>query len=158
MRCGGVLDGNASDPALGGALTAVTRRERWLDRLDWLEHVTGPLGWRAGTMFGIRIEDETREDSYVLRAELPGIDPDKDVQISVNDGVLTIKAERNEQAAGAGHSEFHYGAFSRSVALPAGADEDHVTAHYADGILEVTVPLAKKDRPEPRRIPVSRAK
>jgi HSP20 family protein len=88
------------------------------------------------------VEDFVRDDSYVIRAELPGIDPEKDVEVTVADGILTIKAERREERADKHHSEFHYGTFSRSVTLPAGADEEHVEAIYGHGILEVTVKLA----------------
>ncbi|MGV0602572.1 Hsp20/alpha crystallin family protein, partial [Mycolicibacterium pulveris] len=58
----------------------------------------------------IRVEDEQKEDSYELRAEIPGVDPDKDVDITVRDGVLTIKAERSETKTN-GRSEFSYGSF-----------------------------------------------
>jgi len=138
-------------------MTAVTRREWWPDLFEWVEHLPMPaarLGSKS-TMFGFRVEDETREDAYVLRAELPGVDPDKDVQVSITDGILTIHAERRERTAAAKRTEFRYGELARAVALPTGADPEHVTAWYADGILEVTVPITKAA--QPRTIPVSRS-
>jgi HSP20 family protein len=129
-------------------MTALTRREWWPDPFEWVEHLTRPAG-----RLGFRIEDEAREDAYVLRAELPGIDPDKDVQVSVTDGTLTIHAERREQTTTPKRSEFRYGELSRSVTLPTGADPEQVTARYADGILEVTVPITKTAKP--RTIPIS---
>ena len=54
----------------------------------------------------------------MIRAELPGIDPAKDVDITVTDGQLTIKAERSEKKESKGRSEFSYGSFMRSVTLP----------------------------------------
>lgn len=91
----------------------------------------------------IKVEDELTNDNYVVRAEMPGLDPSKDVTVTVRDGLLTIKAERSERVESKGHSEFSYGAFARSVPLPAGSDEDHVAAGYNKGILTVTVPVAK---------------
>jgi HSP20 family protein len=123
------------------------------DMVDWLEAPWTML--RPATGHLMRVEDFVRDGSYVVRAELPGIDPEKDVEVTVAKGVLTIKAERREEEIGKHHSEFHYGAFSRSVTLPAGADEEHIEAVYGHGILEVTVRLADKGADEPsRKIPV----
>ena len=91
----------------------------------------------------IRVEDELKDGSYVLRAEIPGVDPAKDVDITVRDGVLTIKAERSERKESNGRSEFSYGSFLRSVTLPAGADEDAIKAGYDKGILTVSVPVSE---------------
>ena len=91
----------------------------------------------------IRVEDEMKEGNYEVRAEIPGVDPDKDVDITVRDGVLTIKAERTEKKESDGRSEFSYGSFIRSVTLPAGADEDAIKASYDKGILTVSVPVTE---------------
>ncbi|MGF7120575.1 Hsp20/alpha crystallin family protein [Rhodococcus sp. TAF43] len=92
----------------------------------------------------IRVEDRVENDRYILRAELPGLDPENDIKVSVADGQLTIEAERSEEKSEGGRSEFSYGSFSRTVALPAGADEEKVDASYSKGILEVTVGLTAK--------------
>ena len=94
----------------------------------------------------IRLEDELKEGRYEVRAELPGVDPAKDVDITVRDGVLTIKAERTEKESN-GRSEFSYGSFVRAVSLPQGADEDAITASYDKGILTVSVPVTEPSRP-----------
>jgi hypothetical protein len=78
-------------------------------------------------------------------AELPGIDPDKEVDVSVSDGILTIRAERKEEQVDKTHSEFRYGVFSRRIVLPADADDEHIQASYDQGILEVVVDLLEKD-------------
>lgn len=135
-------------------MTALTRRDWWLDPLDWVEHVVRPGGMLGPSMLGFRVEEELREDAYVLRAELPGVDPEKDVQLSVADGILTIHFERREQTAAAKRSEFRYGEFARSVRLPAGVDPEHVTAEYTDGVLEVMVPIPKPA--ETRTIAITR--
>lgn len=96
----------------------------------------------------IKVEDGITEGNYELRAEMPGVDPDKDVDITIRNGVLTIKAERSDKKESNGRSEFTYGAFIRSVTLPAGADEDAVKASYDKGILSVTVPVKEPEVPE----------
>ena len=93
----------------------------------------------------IRVEDELKDGSYQLHAEIPGVDPAKDVDITVRDGVLTIKAERSERKESNGRSEFSYGSFIRSVTLPAGADEDAIKATYDKGILTVSVPVSEAE-------------
>ncbi len=91
----------------------------------------------------MRLEDEMTDGRYEVRAEMPGIDPAKDVDITVRDGHLTIKAERSEKKEFDGRSEFSYGSFTRTVALPAGADEDDIKATYDKGILSVSVGVTK---------------
>ncbi len=96
----------------------------------------------------IKVEDNITDNEYELHAEIPGVDPDKDVDITVRNGMLTIKAHRSEKKETNGHSEFSYGSFTRSVSLPAGADEDSIKAHYENGILSVSVPLKGPKAPE----------
>lgn len=91
----------------------------------------------------IRVEDEMKDGNYEIRAEIPGVDPAKDVDITVRDGLLTIKAQRTEKKESAGRSEFSYGTFMRSVTLPAGADQDAIKASYDKGILTVSVPVTE---------------
>jgi len=77
-------------------------------------------------MFGgqlIRLEDGMNDGRYEIRAELPGIDPAKDVDVTARDGVLTIRAQRGENRKSNGRSEFTYGSFVRSVTLPQGSNE-----------------------------------
>ena len=98
----------------------------------------------------IRVEDETKDGIYELRAELPGVDPIEDVEITVRDGQLTIKAERSQTSESNGRSEFSYGSFVRTVTLPAGADEDEIHAIYDRGILTISVPLGDEEPAEKR--------
>lgn len=108
----------------------------------------------------LRVEEFIDEGTLVVRVEVPGVDPEKDVDISVSNGVLTIRAERAERsekkAKESYRSEFRYGSFSRRIVLPASASEDEVTATYTDGVLEVRVPVGDTAAPERRRIPVTR--
>ena len=140
-------------------MNAVMRRSTvspLTELFDWFESGWPMVAdWRREGGHALRIEDRLEDDRYVVRAEIPGIDPDKDVEITVSDGVLTISAERREEISEKGRSEFHYGSLIRRVALPTGAVEDKVLARYQDGILEVTVPI-ETVQVEPRTIPVAR--
>jgi HSP20 family protein len=89
----------------------------------------------------IRVEEETKDGHYELRAELPGVDPVEDVEITVRDGQLTIKATRTQTSESDARSEFSYGSFVRTVTLPVGADEDEIHAVYDRGILTISVSL-----------------
>lgn len=92
----------------------------------------------------MKVEEFVEDGTCVIRAELPGMDPDKDVDITVDDGVLHLTAtreERTEEERPEGYrTEFHYGSLRRSIRLPEGASADDITATYRDGILEVRVP------------------
>jgi HSP20 family molecular chaperone IbpA len=117
----------------------------WAEMTDWLEQDLMPRG--------IRLEDRITDSEYTVRAELPGLDPDKDIQLSVAHGVLTIRAERKEETQSMYRTEFRYGVFERSVRLPANADESKIKANYRNGILEITIPLTPVE--VARRIPIS---
>jgi HSP20 family protein len=109
-------------------------------------------GWPFGDHHMARIEDYLEDGKYVLRAELPGLDPEKDVQIQVLGNELSIAAERAVEKHDKAHSEFSYGKFARTVRLPVGAVPDEISATYEAGILEVTVPV--KPEKETRQIEV----
>lgn len=129
------------------------RHPRFPDLFDMFDEPWAPLlPFTSGRPF--RVEDYIQDGDYVLRAELPGLDPEKDVEVSVEGRTLTIHAERREEHKEAHHCEFRYGSLSRSVTLPEGADTEHITAGYDKGILQVTVPLPKAEA-ESRRIQVS---
>ena len=97
----------------------------------------------------LRLEDEmTKDGRYEVRAEIPGVDPAKDVDITVHDRRLTIKAERSEKTESSGRSEFSYGSFERTVTLPEGADDDDVKATYDKGILTVSVKICEPKKTE----------
>ena len=124
------------------------------DLADWLESPwTGPPPFLAGKVF--RLEESVRDDRYVIRAELPGLDPENDIEVTVDGRVLTIRAERRHQNQEPNRSEFRYGSLAREVRLPAGVDPADVAARYDKGVLEVSVPIVVK--PEGTRIPIQDA-
>ncbi len=132
----------------------------WLP--DWSDMFTGFPSWTANLrpLFDthlIRLEDEMADGHYLLRAELPGIDPAKDVDITVSNGQLTIKAERTEKKETTGRSEFSYGSFVRSVTLPTGAKEEDIKASYDKGILTVDVAVPEQAAPTEKHVAVQAA-
>lgn len=108
----------------------------------------------------MRLEEKVEDGDLVVRAEMPGIDPDHDVEITLEDSNLHIHAQRRQETRteekGYYRTEFRYGAFDRSVRMPAGAKEEDVNASYKDGILEIRVPIDSA-KAEATRIQVDRA-
>ena len=128
------------------------------DMLSWLdsELPVSSSGIRGiGLAPYVRIEDYVDDGAYVLRAEMPGIDPDKDLDISIEGDVLTITGERREEKKDRHRQEFHYGSFARSVRLPRHVKDEDIRAEYADGVLTLRVPL-EGPAEEPRKVPVER--
>ena len=99
----------------------------------------------------------SRGGDLVVRAELPGVDPEKDVEINVSDGVLHIRGERRTEQRHEDTNYFRmessYGAFARSIPLPDGSDIDGIKAVHDKGILEVVVPVSAQVA-QTRKIPV----
>lgn len=110
------------------------------------EPAAGP-GWTPAT------EVRTGDDGWRVRMALPGIDPSQ-VHVDLQGGSLTISGERTRtEENGPGYaSEIHYGRFERAFTLPAKVDAEKVSAHYENGMLELTLPLAEAAKP--RRIEI----
>jgi HSP20 family protein len=108
---------------------------------------------------GFRPEVEVKETSKEVRvsAELPGLD-EKDIHVSVADGMLVIeghKQEEHEEEKGSYyHSERTYGAFRRSIPLPAEVDADHASATFKKGVLKISLPKDPKAEARRRKIEV----
>lgn len=141
----------------------VHTKERPIARLwDWFEPFDMPRFFDAFRTVEdrMRVEEEIVDGNLVIRAELPGVDPDKDVEITVQNDVLTLTAERRREQTkdtnGGLRSEFHYGSLTRSMHLPKGTTVKNVKASYHDGILEVKVP-APKTADTVQRVTISKA-
>ena len=108
----------------------------------------------------LRVEEFHDGDVLVIRAELPDIDPEKDIEITTEGGVAKIHAHREQKSETKDkegyRSEFRYGEFDREISLPAGTKPEEVKATYKDGILEVRVPCAAEVPPSATKVPVSR--
>ncbi|UKA64685.1 Hsp20/alpha crystallin family protein [Arthrobacter sp. FW306-04-A] len=108
----------------------------------------------------LRTEQYQEGDTLVIRVDLPGIDPERDVDISVSDDTLHIDARREENAehvAKKGYrSELRYGERSRSIPLPRGVSKDGIVATYEDGVLEIRVQLPEQSESPTAKIRVVR--
>jgi HSP20 family protein len=116
-----------------------------------------PFTARPASAFAPAFEVKETTDSFVLRADLPGVE-EKDLDIAVHAGVLTVSGSRQAEERREGESyalyERQYGSFSRSFALPDLADGDRIEAKLANGVLTLTV--AKKAEAKPRKIEIKK--
>ena len=132
---------------------------RWLDipePFDWIEEfIPRSMKFRNSDWRSVKIEEFMKDGKLVVKAEMPGIDPDKDIEVSVHDGYLTIQGERHEEMKDDHRCEFSYGSFYRSILLPRGTDEESVKASYKDGILEVTLNVTDHQI-ENKKVPVKK--
>lgn len=107
-----------------------------------------------------QIDVTESEEAYTVTAELAGLSQD-DFEVEVEDGVLTLKGEKQSQyeesESGARRVESRSGHFERRVRFNAAIVEDEVAARYRDGVLTVTVPRQQESRPEVRAVPIETA-
>jgi HSP20 family protein len=126
-----------------------------MDRLldDWPASRAVRNGGEMELAFPVDISDN--DASVTVKAVLPGIKAE-DVEITVSEGVLTIRGESREEKKDEGENyyrrEIRYGSFSRSVPLPTRVDQEKAEASFTDGILSVTLPKSEDVRP--KTIPV----
>jgi HSP20 family protein len=122
---------------------------------------SGMFGTRGGRSFPLTPHMDVKEtDKEILvDAELPGID-DKDISLSLKDGILTIrgekKLERNEENENYRMMERRHGSFQRSVQIPDTIDEDKVEASFDNGILKVRLPKRPEAIGKQRTIPIKK--
>jgi HSP20 family protein len=94
---------------------------------------------------GMRVDVEEKPKEFLISAELPGMD-EKDIDITVSEGVLTVKGEKKTEEErdekNVHISERTYGSFRRSFRLPAEADADKIAANFEKGVLKLTIPKA----------------
>jgi HSP20 family protein len=138
--------------ATNGKAELPVKRSPWAEMLDLHDSMRGlfeprwPLALRSPTWTEGRepaVDMFERDGNLVVKAEMPGIEPDK-VEITVSDGELRISGERKEEKE---VKEEHYyrserslGRIFRALTLPEGCDRDNVTATAKDGIIEVVIP------------------
>jgi HSP20 family protein len=117
-----------------------------LVRYEW--NLLGPTDSRPVALLP-RVEVMEETDRYVLRADLPGVAP-QDTEITVEQGVLTLQAQRPAQ-----HPQTTATRFQRRFALPEDADAEQIAARSTHGVLEIGI--AKLAKAQPRRITVEAA-
>jgi len=113
--------------------------------------------WRAGeAMTAPAVEVADTKEAVVVNVQVPGVSKEQ-IQIAVSEGALTIKGETKEEEKKEEKNyirrEFHYGAFTRTIPLPAGAQAEKATAQLKDGVLEITIPKSEEARV--KEIPIS---
>ena len=117
---------------------------RFVDRSDSV--LPSFLEASAATSWVPAVDVFAHDGNLVVRAELPGIDPENDLDIRIVDDLLRIRGERRREERTEGNGSYrmetHYGAFERSILLPEGVNQDDISATYENGILEVVVPRA----------------
>jgi len=134
----------------------MTVMRNWMDRfLDEGRFGSQAMGQGDGS-YGLALDVSENEDSYIVRASIPGIDPE-DLDITINNNVLTIKGETSEEEEEEDERyhvrERRFGVFVRSIVLPSSVDRENVEATYEDGVLTLRLPKSEESRP--RRISVN---
>jgi HSP20 family protein len=151
--------------------TAIARRARPLGLYHELDRIFDALwggfsfpasGVRAPNAVTPRVDFSETDEEIRIAAELPGLD-EKDIEIALDEGVLTIqgerKAESDEEDAEKGYKrlETYRGRFHRAIRLAAEVDEEAVKAVYKAGVLTVTLPKRAPAEPTVRSIPITAA-
>jgi HSP20 family protein len=133
----------------GGPFRELARMQQEMD--DLFGRFFGDWPWprweaeRRGMAPAVDLID--KKDEVVLRADLPGLEQ-KDIQVNIEDGTLSIRGERKEEREAKDEdyyvSERWAGAFSRTVALPPGVDPEKIQAKFKSGVLEIHLPKTKE--------------
>jgi HSP20 family protein len=143
----------------------LSRWDPWSDLFDMQRRMTQLVRSSLGepsmeaetTQIVPPVDVFSRNGDLVFKAELPGVDPERDIDIEVREQTLTIRGERRMEERIERRNYYRmeaaYGRFQRSVPLPEGVKPDDIKASYENGVLEVVVPKAAEMR-ESRRIPV----
>jgi HSP20 family protein len=103
------------------------------------------------TAWAPALDISERKDAYLVTVEVPGVEPE-DLDITMEDGLLTIKGER-QFTSESSEQQFHrverrYGAFRRSITLPAQVQADQIEATFDNGVLQIVVPKAEEAKPK----------
>jgi HSP20 family protein len=108
-------------------------------------------GSATATAWAPALDISERKDAYLVTVELPGVEAD-DLDITMEDGLLTIQGERHF-AHDSSEQQFHrverrYGAFRRSITLPAQVQAEQIEASFDNGVLQIVVPKAEEAKPK----------
>jgi len=132
--------------------------ERTLFPTRLLDTLWEPFSWGLEPLVGEMAPVDLKEtdEEYILKVELPGLEKD-DVQISLEQNVLTIRGEKKEEDVRENESfhkkEIRYGWFERSFNLPGDINEKKINAKMKNGVLTIRVP--KEESAKPKRIPIT---
>ncbi len=133
------------------------RMRREMDRI-WNSFFEGGMvrGEDGGEWLPSLDVAETKNE-FVVKAEVPGLDP-KDIDISLSDGLLTIKGEKKQEKEEKEENyhlvERSYGSFTRSIRLPKEIQSDKINASYKNGVLKVVLPKSEEAKQKEIKIKV----
>jgi len=114
--------------------------------------------WGESVDFHPGMDIKETDTEVKVMVDLPGMEKDA-IEVSVEDGVLAVKGERKGEKRteenGYVHYERSFGRFERRIRLPEDVEEEKVTAEYKEGVLTITMPRKKVEKPEARKIKIS---
>ena len=118
------------------------------------------LGTRVADWLSPAADAKADKDAYRITMELPGVE-EKDIDVSVHEGVVTVKGEKSAEREEKGDtwffSERQFGSFSRTFRLPGDAAQDKVDAELKDGVLTITAPKTAPEQPEARKVSIKKS-
>jgi HSP20 family protein len=142
-------------------LIPISRTRLVSDPFNFLRQEIDRLFETSTSIQGIRPEFEVKEnkDGLLVTAELPGVS-EKDIDISLDDEILTIRGEKKSEDVKEGETyhitERTYGAFARSLRLPYKPDQKKVSASFKDGVLSLTVPRSSTAKSSTHKISIQK--
>jgi len=120
--------------------------DQWFEQLGMGRGLQG-MATTGGQFFTPPMEVREQDGKLIVCVELPGLSKD-DVRVEITDDMLLIEGERRseheERQGESFHSERHYGMFRRQIPLPEGVNAEQATAHFKDGVLEISVPAPQR--------------
>ena len=133
------------------------RMRREMDRLWDSFFERRPAKLEEGGEFLPALDLAETGNELVVKCEVPGLDP-KDIDISLSDGMLTIKGEKKQEREEK-ETDYHlversYEAFTRSIQLPKEVQGDKISASYKNGILKITLPKSEEAKKKEIKIKV----
>ncbi len=139
------------------ALTALERDMQQI--MDRLPMSAGSPERAVELVWRPKVDVFREKDALIVRAELPGVNPDKDIEVSIEDRVLHISGQRSFDRE-IDEEDFYlaersYGSFRRDIMLPEGVDAEQLEAHFENGVLSMKIQLPVEVQPGSRRIPIS---
>lgn len=148
--------GDVTKPNSLGGFPEVFGLHRQVNRLfdDFLRDFDGPLPRTFATSWPA-LEAQDGEKEIKIVAELPGLE-EKDIDLSLRDGILTIKGEKTRKTDGAVYSERWHGQFSRAIELSPDIDPDKIKAAFDKGVLTITVEKQPNPKAETKKITINR--
>lgn len=153
---------SSSHPVLRGWEEMHQEMDRIFDSFFGDAFGRAPLSTAVSSLspMALQLDIAETDKAYVVTAELPGLE-EKDVDITLTDGILTLKGEKQQEEEKEGKTfhrmERRYGSFKRVLQLPGDADENAISATMKNGILQIEIGKSAKAEPASRKIEIRKA-